>query len=44
MMHVIGFCEDDGKPVYAEFGEVERVTDIALWLSCLTRTSRYDRC
>lgn len=30
MRYRIGICEDDGKPVHAELGKVEQVTDIAI--------------
>lgn len=48
MMHVIGIHEDNGKPVYAELGKVERVTDIALrnrisWRECYEILHRLDR-
>ena len=47
MMHVIGIREDDGKPVHAELGKVERVTDIALrnrisWRECYEILHRLD--
>ena len=48
MMRVIGIRENDGKPVYAELGKVERVTDIALrngisWRECYEILHRLDR-
>ena len=48
MMHAIGIREDDGKPIYAELGKVERVTDIALrnrisWRECYEILHRLDR-
>ena len=48
MMHVIGFREGDGKPVYAELGKVQRVTDIAIknrisWRECYEILHRLDR-
>lgn len=48
MMHVIGIREDDGKPVYAELGKMERVTHIALknrisWRECYEILHRLDR-
>ena len=48
MMYVIGIREDDGKPIYAEFGKVERVIDIALrnrisWRECYEILHRLDR-
>jgi len=48
MMHRIGIREDDGKPVHAELGKMERVTDIALknrisWRECYEILHRLDR-
>ena len=48
MMHRIGIREDDGKPVHAELGKVERVTDIAIrnrisWRECYEILHRLDR-
>lgn len=48
MMHVIGIRDDDGKPVSAELGKMERVTDIALrnrisWRECYEILHRLDR-
>lgn len=47
MRHVIGIRKDDGKPVHAELGKVERVTDIALknrisWRECYEILHRLD--
>lgn len=48
MMHVIGIRNDDGKPVHAELGKVERVTNIARrnrigWRECYEILHRLDR-
>ena len=48
MMHAIGIREDDGKPIYAELGKVERVAHIAIrnrisWRECYEILHRLDR-
>ena len=48
MIIKIGIRDDDGKPVHAELGKVERVTDIALrnrisWRKCYEILHRLDR-
>lgn len=48
MMHAIGILDDDGQPVYAELGKMERVTHIAIrnrisWRECYEILHRLDR-
>ncbi len=48
MISEIGKRDDDGKPVYAELGKVERVIDIAVrnrinWRECYEILHRLDR-